>query len=68
MPLLPSPNSLCSLHERPVNPRDEVLRQGIRKLADGEDDKFIPQNNHLLGGLDVRFFYGSEMGVAEETK
>ena len=51
-----------------MNPRDEVLRQGIRKLADGEDDKFIPQNNHLLGGLDVRFFYGSEMGVAEETK
>lgn len=27
--LLPSPSSLCSLHERPINPRDKGLRQGI---------------------------------------
>ena len=27
--LLPSPNSLCFLHDRPVNPRDNMLRQEI---------------------------------------
>ena len=25
--VLPSPSSLCSPHHRPMNPRDEVLRQ-----------------------------------------
>ena len=28
--VLLSPSSLCSLHKRPINPRDELLRQGIQ--------------------------------------
>ena len=28
--VLLSPGSLCSLHKRPINPRDEVLRRGIQ--------------------------------------
>ena len=47
-----SPSSLCSLHDRPVNPRDEVLRQEetlVGELADQQDGRLAPQNNHLIG-------------------
>ena len=67
--MLLSTSSLCSLHKRPVNLRDEVLRQGIclRKLANRKDSRLISQNNYLVKGLDARFFYGSEIGGGEET-
>ena len=43
MDLLPSPNSFCSPHDRPINWEILLLEQGIttliRKLADGEDGK-----------------------------
>ena len=42
---------LCSLLKRPMNPREEVLRQGIttlfRELADWEDGRLMSQNNHF---------------------
>ena len=50
--LLPNPSLLCSPHRRPVNPRDELLRQGrdfIQKAADREDGRLASQNNHLMG-------------------
>ena len=51
--MLLSPNSLCLPHDRPLNPRDEVLRQG-RDFNPGagrlqEEDRLAPQNNHLIG-------------------
>ena len=59
---------LCSLHDRPVNPRDEMLRQGIRLYSEGwlayrEDGKLLS-----CWGLDAGFFYGSQMGDGGETK
>lgn len=67
--IVTSSRFLCSLHKRPVNLRDEVLRQGIclRKLANRKDSRLISQNNYLVKGLDARFFYGSEIGGGEET-
>ena len=50
--LLLSPSSLCLAHDRPMNPRDEVLRQKetlIREPADREDGRLVPQNHHLIG-------------------
>jgi len=41
--LLPSPNSLCWLHGRPINPREKGLRQVrdiFREPADQEDGRF----------------------------
>ena len=40
----------------------------FRELADREDGRLKSQSHHLVGGLDVRFFYGSEMERGEETK
>ena len=37
------------------------------KLTDREGDRLMFQNNHLVWGLDARFFYGSEMGVGKEV-
>ena len=46
--ILPSPSSLCSLHDRLIKLGDEVLRQGIailfRKPADREDGRLVSQN------------------------
>jgi len=50
--LLLSPSSLCLLHDRPMNPREEVLRQKetlIGEPADREDGRLVPQNHHLIG-------------------
>ena len=50
--LLLSPSSLCLAHDRPMNPRDEVLRQKetlIREPADREDGRLAPPDNHLIG-------------------
>ena len=50
MALSPSPSLLCSSHNRPMNLRDEVLRQGRDgQPADQEDGKLTPQSNHLIG-------------------
>ena len=54
MASLPSPSSLCLPHNRPMNLRDKVWRQGrdfslIGKPADGEDGRLAPQSSHLLG-------------------
>ena len=70
-PLLLSPNSLCSPHERPVNPRDEVLRQGVRLyleswLTDKMTDSYLKIT--IFWGAWMSGFYGSEMGVGKETK
>ena len=35
---------------------------------DGWQGRWQTQSHHLVGGLDVRFFYGSEMERGEETK
>ena len=46
---------LCSLHDRPVNPRDEVLRQGFRLYSEGwlayREDGKLPEKmaNYCLG-------------------
>ena len=48
---LPSPSSLCSPHNGTMDLRHNVLRQGRRqfgKPADGEDDRLVPKNNHLV--------------------
>lgn len=51
--LLLSPTSLCLPHSRPINSRDEVLRQEydfIGKLADGEDGRLTSLHvNHFNG-------------------
>ena len=59
---------LCSLHDSPMNPRDEVLRQGIRLYSEGwlayREDGKLPSG----WGLDAGFFYGSQMGAGGEGK
>ena len=71
MALLPSPSSLCSPHDRPMNLRDEVWRQGrdfnlIGKPADGEYGRIAPQSNHLTGVWMPGSFI--EMRGGEEAK
>ena len=39
----------------------------IREPADQEDGRLTPQNNHLIGGLEARFFYRLEMRGDEEA-
>ena len=34
--LIPTPGSLCSLRDRPMNQRDEVLRQGIQFYSESQ--------------------------------
>ena len=38
----------------------------IRELADGEDGRLAPQNNHLVWAWNARFFNGSE--IAREVR
>ena len=45
--------------------KEETL---IWKPVEGEDVRLAPQNNHLIGSLDARFFHRSEMGGCEEAK
>ena len=52
--MLSSPTLLCSLHDRPINLRDKILRQkeDFNQGAgqeDQEDGRLVPQNNHLSG-------------------
>ena len=59
MQMLLSPSLLCLPHNRSVNLRDEVS-QGIRlfgKPADREDGRLMSQSNHIVEGLEARFFY-----------
>ena len=51
MLLLPSPSSLCSPHDRPVNRRRDVEARNMtlfRKPADREDGRLVSLKNHLL--------------------
>ena len=51
--------------------QDEVLGSGkdfIREVADWEDERPVPQINHLVGILDVRLSFQSEMAGGEEIK
>ena len=57
---LPSLTSLCLPYKRPVNPRDEMLRQGWQR-----NGRLMSQNKHLVGVWHPDF-YGSEMGWAGE--
>ena len=69
--VLPSPNLLCSLHNKSMNLRPgQVLLWGrdfIWEPADWEDGRLAPQKPSCWG-LDVRFFYGSEMGEKVRNK
>ena len=65
--LLLSPSSLCSPHNTIMNLRHKVLRQGRQlfgKPADGEDDRLVSKNNHLvrawLSFMDQRWEGGEE--------
>ena len=71
MALLPSPRLLCLPHDRPMNLRDEVWRQGrdfnlMGKPADREDGRIAPQSNHLIGVWMPGSFI--EMRGGEEAK
>ena len=50
--VLPSPSSLCLLHDRPINQRRGAEARNttlFRKLADREYGILKSQNNHLIG-------------------
>ena len=52
MDMIRSPSLLCSLHDRPMNPKGQVLRQEgdfNQELADQENVRPAPQNNYLSG-------------------
>ena len=69
--MLLNPSSLCSLHERLVNPRDQVLRQGIRlsgKPADQEDSRLMSQNNQLVGVWMSSSFMDQRLGWGQGNK
>ena len=69
--MLPSPSSLCLLHDRPRNPRDKMFRQG-RDFNEGtrRQRRWQVRNSKLLSywGLDVRLFYRSERKKQRGTK
>ena len=49
--MLLSPNSLCLLHDRPINPRQGVEARNMilfEKPAD-QDGRLMSQSNHLVG-------------------
>ena len=64
--VLSSPSSLCLPHNRPINPGDEVLRQGI--LADREDGRVMSQNKHFMGVWMAGSFIEQRWGRGEEAK
>ena len=52
MDMIRSPSLLCSLHDRPMNPKGQVWRQERdfnRELADQENGRPAPQNSHISG-------------------
>ena len=72
MKLLPSSSSLCLPYDRPINPRDKVLKKGydflFRKPADQEDGKLMFQNNHLFDIWMPGCFIEHGCGKGEEIK
>ena len=70
--LLPSPNLSCLLHDRPINLRNELLRQGIELYSESQLTKKMTDKCLkiiiLPGSLDVRFFYRTKMGRGKELK
>ena len=63
--LLLGPSSLCLLHDRPMNPRDEVSSL-FGKLVDGEDGKLMFENNHLVGPWMSGSFMDQRWGEVRE--
>ena len=67
--LLPSPSSLCSLHNRPMNLRDVVFRTEndfIQKVSWCKDGRLMFQNNHLVEvWMPVSFIEQRGEGVEE---
>ena len=66
--VLPNPNSLCLPQDRPVNLRGEGLRQGrdfIQEPGDREDDRLVPQNNHLVRAWLPGSFMDQRLGEDE---
>ena len=54
--VLPSPSLLCSSHSRPINLRDEGLRQGrdfIQGVTDQENSRLVLK---IAWGLDAKSF------------
>ena len=67
--MLLSINWLRLPHDRLINPRVEVLRQGIclfRKLADGEDGRLTSQNNYLVRAWMPGSFMDQRWGEVRE--
>ena len=61
MIMLQSPILLCSPHNRPVN-----KRTSIRELADREDGRLVPQNNHCIGAWMPGSFIDQREGSNKE--
>ena len=71
MILLPSPSSLCSPHNRPVNQRRGVEARNtslFRKPEDREEGRLKSQNNHLIGVWMPVSFIVQRGGGDEEVK
>ena len=69
--LLPSPSSLGSAHDRPINRRRGVEAGNttlFRKLADQEHGGLVSQNNHLIGVWVPVSFIEQRRGGDEEVK
>ena len=63
MGLIPCQSLLCLLHDRPMKPKDNVLKQEkdlYQELADQENGWPAPQHNHLIGVWMPGFSYRSE--------
>ena len=69
--VLPSPSSLCLLHDRPINPRRGVEARNMTlfgKPADREDGRVKSQNNHLIGVWMPVSFIAQRWGGDGEVK
>ena len=70
--LLWSPSLLCSPHDKPMNLRDEGLRQErdfIWGPTDREDGRLAPQSNHLIGAWMPGSFIDQRWGeVRKQSK
>ena len=70
MIMLQSPVSLCSPHDRPVNPKkwgvEAKKRTSIGELADREDGRLVPQSNHCIGVWMPGSFIDKREGSNEE--
>ena len=68
--LLPSPCSLCSLHDRPVNQRQGMRRQGKRHYSESKQTNkvAVSPNDRLLWAWMPVSFIEQSWGGGEEVK